>query len=46
VALFWRQPDEALATVRSLLEPGGVLYLFNQAPGLSDAASARLRWSA
>jgi ubiquinone/menaquinone biosynthesis C-methylase UbiE len=41
VALFWRQPDEALATVRRLLAPGGGLYLFNQAPGWSDAGSAR-----
>jgi cyclopropane fatty-acyl-phospholipid synthase-like methyltransferase len=41
VALFWRQPDETLATVRTLLAPGGGLYLFNQAPGWSDAGSAR-----
>lgn len=30
-----------LATVPTLLAPGGGLYLFNQAPGWSDAGSAR-----
>jgi hypothetical protein len=29
------------ATIRTLLAPGGGLYLFNQAPGWADAGSAR-----
>jgi ubiquinone/menaquinone biosynthesis C-methylase UbiE len=33
VAFFWRKPAEALPIVRSVLAPGGALYLFNQTPG-------------
>jgi SAM-dependent methyltransferase len=40
VAALWRS-DEALAVVRECLEPAGALYVFNQAPGWSDAADAR-----
>jgi cyclopropane fatty-acyl-phospholipid synthase-like methyltransferase len=39
VALFWRQPGAALATIRTLLAPGGGLYLFNQDPGWSDGSA-------
>jgi len=33
VALFWRQPREALAIVRGLLAPDGALYVLGQSPG-------------
>ncbi len=32
VSVFWKQPTHALAVVRKLLEPSGVLYLFHQPP--------------
>ena len=40
VALFWREPEAALAKARALLAPGGTLSLFSQAPGW-DAEQAR-----
>ena len=41
VAALWRRPEETLAVVRDHLAPDGALYLFNQAPGWSDAGAAR-----
>lgn len=40
VAALWRS-EEALAVVREHLDPGGALYVFNQAPGWSRADDAR-----
>lgn len=40
VAALWHS-EEALAVVREHLDPGGALYVFNQAPGWSRADDAR-----
>jgi trans-aconitate methyltransferase len=37
VALFWRQPAEALPRVRALLAAGGSFSLFHQLPGWDSA---------
>ena len=39
VALFWRQPREALAIVRGLLAPDGTLYVIGQAPGWTGSGA-------
>jgi SAM-dependent methyltransferase len=41
VAAFWRQPAVMLGIARAHLAPDGALYLFNQAPGWSQAGPAR-----
>jgi SAM-dependent methyltransferase len=40
VAAVWRS-DEALAVVRESLDPGGALYVINQAPGWRTGSDAR-----
>lgn len=39
VAGFWRRPSLLLDRTRTLLAPGGALYLFNQLPGWNQAAN-------
>jgi ubiquinone/menaquinone biosynthesis C-methylase UbiE len=41
VAVFWRQPEQALGTARRVLAPGGALYLASQAPGWRTEADTR-----
>ena len=39
VALFWRQPREALGIVRGLLAPDGALYVIGQASGWTGSGA-------
>lgn len=40
VAAFWKQPAVTLPLVRTLLRPGGELWLFNQLPGWGQSTDA------